>query len=72
MPHLSYLGDAEIGDDTNIAAGNVTVNFAHVPGTPKGKTKIGSNVRTGVDNAFVAPVDDRRRCLDCGGVRHHG
>ncbi len=57
VPHLSYLGDAEIGDDTNIAAGNVTVNFAHVPGTPKGKTKIGSNVRTGVDNAFVAPVE---------------
>ncbi len=57
VPHLSYLGDAEVGDDTNIAAGNVTVNFAHVPGTPKGKTKIGSNVRTGVDNAFVAPVE---------------
>ncbi len=57
VPHLSYLGDADVGDDTNIAAGNITVNFAHVPGTPKGKTKIGSNVRTGVDNAFVAPVE---------------
>ncbi len=57
VPHLSYLGDADIGEDTNIAAGNITVNFAHVPGTPKGKTKIGSNVRTGVDNAFVAPVE---------------
>ena len=57
VPHLSYLGDAEVGEDTNIAAGNVTVNFAHVPGTPKGKTKIGRNVRTGVDNAFVAPVE---------------
>ena len=57
VPHLSYLGNAEVGEDTNIAAGNITVNFAHVPGTPKGTTKIGSNVRTGVDNAFVAPVE---------------
>ncbi|MGZ4394226.1 MAG: bifunctional UDP-N-acetylglucosamine diphosphorylase/glucosamine-1-phosphate N-acetyltransferase GlmU [Gaiellaceae bacterium] len=57
VPHLSYLGDADVWDDTNIAAGNITVNFAHVPGTPKGKTTIGSNVRTGVDNAFVAPVE---------------
>ena len=57
VPHLSYLGDAEVGDDTNVAAGNITVNFAHKPGMPKGKTKIGSNVRTGVDNAFIAPVE---------------
>ncbi|MGH2998241.1 MAG: bifunctional UDP-N-acetylglucosamine diphosphorylase/glucosamine-1-phosphate N-acetyltransferase GlmU, partial [Gaiellaceae bacterium] len=57
IPHLSYIGDAEIGDDTNIAAGNVTANFAHEPGQPKKKTRIGSNVRTGVDNTFDAPVD---------------
>ena len=57
VPHLSYLGDADVGEDSNIAAGNITVNFAHVPGTPKGKTTIGSNVRTGVDNAFIAPVE---------------
>ena len=56
IPHLSYIGDADIGADTNIAASNVTVNFAHEPGRPKGRTTIGSNVRTGVDNAFVAPV----------------
>ena len=56
VPHLSYIGDADIGEDTNIAASNVTVNFAHQPGLPKGRTTIGSNVRTGVDNAFVAPV----------------
>ena len=56
VPHLSYIGDADIGEDTNIAAGNVTVNFSHKPGAPKGRTTIGSNVRTGVDNAFVAPV----------------
>jgi bifunctional UDP-N-acetylglucosamine pyrophosphorylase/glucosamine-1-phosphate N-acetyltransferase len=57
IPHLSYIGDAEIGEDTNIAAGNVTANFAHEPGVPKKKTRIGSNVRTGVDNTFDAPVD---------------
>jgi bifunctional UDP-N-acetylglucosamine pyrophosphorylase/glucosamine-1-phosphate N-acetyltransferase len=57
VPHLSYLGDAEIGEDTNIAAGNITVNFPHQEGLPKGRTTIGSNVRTGVQNAFVAPVD---------------
>jgi bifunctional UDP-N-acetylglucosamine pyrophosphorylase / glucosamine-1-phosphate N-acetyltransferase len=57
IPHLSYIGDAEIGEDTNIAAGNITANFPHEPGQPKGKTRIGSNVRTGVDNTFNAPVD---------------
>jgi bifunctional UDP-N-acetylglucosamine pyrophosphorylase / glucosamine-1-phosphate N-acetyltransferase len=55
VPHLSYVGDADIGDDTNIAAGNVTANFGHRPG-PKKRTKIGRNVKTGVDNTFVAPV----------------
>jgi bifunctional UDP-N-acetylglucosamine pyrophosphorylase / glucosamine-1-phosphate N-acetyltransferase len=57
IPHLSYIGDAEIGEDTNIAAGNITANFSHEPGRPKGRTRIGSNVRTGVDNTFRAPVD---------------
>jgi bifunctional UDP-N-acetylglucosamine pyrophosphorylase/glucosamine-1-phosphate N-acetyltransferase len=55
VPHLSYIGDADIGDDTNIAASNVTVNLDHETST-KGRTTIGHNVRTGVDNAFVAPV----------------
>ena len=57
VPHQSYIGDAEIGADTNIAAGNITVNFPHQPGRPKGRTTIGRNVRTGVHNAFVAPVE---------------
>jgi len=57
VPHQSYIGDAEIGADTNIAAGNITVNFPHQPGRPKSRTKIGRNVRTGVHNAFVAPVE---------------
>ncbi len=56
VPHLSYIGDAEIGEDTNIAAGNVTANYSHDPARPKSKTTIGKNVRTGVDNTFLAPV----------------
>ena len=36
VPHLSYIGDADIGEDTNIAAGNVTANFSHEPGTGEG------------------------------------
>jgi bifunctional UDP-N-acetylglucosamine pyrophosphorylase / glucosamine-1-phosphate N-acetyltransferase len=57
VPHQSYIGDAEVGADTNVAAGNITVNYPHEAGKPKGKTKIGRNVRTGVHNAFVAPVE---------------
>src|SRR5207253_714882 len=57
VPHLSYIGDAEIGEDTNVAAGNITANFPHQPGRPKGRTKIGRNVRTGIHNGFEAPVE---------------
>jgi bifunctional UDP-N-acetylglucosamine pyrophosphorylase/glucosamine-1-phosphate N-acetyltransferase len=57
VPHLSYIGDAEIGAASNIGAGGITVNYPHEPGKPKGRTKIGRNVRTGVQNAFVAPLE---------------
>jgi bifunctional UDP-N-acetylglucosamine pyrophosphorylase/glucosamine-1-phosphate N-acetyltransferase len=53
VPHLSYLGDAEVGDQTNIGAGNVTANY---DGREKHRTKIGKRVKTGVDTTFVAPV----------------
>jgi len=56
VPHLSYIGDAEIGAGTNIGAGSITANFPHRPGEPKGKTTIGDNVRVAVDTMFVAPV----------------
>ena len=56
VPHLSYIGDAEIGADTNVGAGAITANFPHRPGQPKGRTTIGRNVRTGIHNGFVAPV----------------
>jgi bifunctional UDP-N-acetylglucosamine pyrophosphorylase / glucosamine-1-phosphate N-acetyltransferase len=55
VPHLSYLGDTDVGADSNIAAGNISVNQDHET-RQKQRTVIGSNVRTGVDNAFVAPV----------------
>ncbi|HEY7018581.1 MAG TPA: bifunctional UDP-N-acetylglucosamine diphosphorylase/glucosamine-1-phosphate N-acetyltransferase GlmU [Gaiellaceae bacterium] len=55
--HQSYIGDADIGEGTNIGAGNITANFPHQPDQPKGRTTIGRNVRTGVHNAFVAPVE---------------
>jgi bifunctional UDP-N-acetylglucosamine pyrophosphorylase / glucosamine-1-phosphate N-acetyltransferase len=57
IPHLSYIGDAEIGAGTNVGAGNITVNYPHEPGRPKSRTTIGDNVRTGVQNAFVAPIE---------------
>jgi bifunctional UDP-N-acetylglucosamine pyrophosphorylase/glucosamine-1-phosphate N-acetyltransferase len=57
VPHLSYLGDAEVGADTNIGAGSITANYPHEPGRPKGKTTIGRNVRTGIHNGFQAPVE---------------
>jgi bifunctional UDP-N-acetylglucosamine pyrophosphorylase / glucosamine-1-phosphate N-acetyltransferase len=57
VPHQSYIGDADIGEGTNIGAGNITANYPHEAGKPKGRTTIGRNVRTGVHNAFVAPVE---------------
>jgi bifunctional UDP-N-acetylglucosamine pyrophosphorylase/glucosamine-1-phosphate N-acetyltransferase len=56
VPHLSYLGDAEVGEGTNVGAGTITANFPHEPGREKGRTTIGRNVRTGIHNGFEAPV----------------
>ena len=57
VPHLSYIGDADIGEDTNIAAGKRDRELLARPRRrAKGRTTIGRNVRTGVDNTFVAPV----------------
>jgi bifunctional UDP-N-acetylglucosamine pyrophosphorylase/glucosamine-1-phosphate N-acetyltransferase len=57
VPHLSYIGDAEVGEGSNVGAGAITANFPHRPGQPKGRTKIGKNVRTGIQNGFIAPVE---------------
>jgi bifunctional UDP-N-acetylglucosamine pyrophosphorylase / glucosamine-1-phosphate N-acetyltransferase len=56
VPHLSYVGDAEVGEGTNVGAGAITANFPHQSDRPKGRTTIGRNVRTGVHNSFMAPV----------------
>ena len=53
VPHLSYLGDADVGAGANVAAANVTANY---DGREKHRTTIGANARTGVDTTFVAPV----------------
>ena len=53
VPHLSYIGDADIGEGTNIGAGNVTANY---DGQNKHRTTIGAGVKTSVDTTFVAPV----------------
>ena len=53
VPHLSYIGDAEIGEQTNIGAGSITANY---DGTRKHRTRIGNRVRVSVDTVFVAPV----------------
>jgi bifunctional UDP-N-acetylglucosamine pyrophosphorylase / glucosamine-1-phosphate N-acetyltransferase len=52
--HLTYLGDAEIGENTNIGAGTITCNY---DGKNKHRTKIGSNVKIGSDTMLVAPVE---------------
>jgi bifunctional UDP-N-acetylglucosamine pyrophosphorylase / glucosamine-1-phosphate N-acetyltransferase len=57
VPHLSYIGDAEIGDGTNVGAGTITANFPHQPGRPKGRTTIGRNVRLGIHDSLMAPVE---------------
>ena len=56
VPHLSYMGDADIGAGTNIGAGGITANLPHGHEPAKQRTTIGRNVHTGVQNVFVAPV----------------
>ncbi|WP_156686570.1 bifunctional UDP-N-acetylglucosamine diphosphorylase/glucosamine-1-phosphate N-acetyltransferase GlmU [Mycobacterium sp. Marseille-P9652] len=53
VPHLTYVGDADIGEHSNIGASSVFVNY---DGESKSRTTIGSHVRTGSDTMFVAPV----------------
>lgn len=54
LSHLGYAGDAEIGEDTNIGCGNITSNY---DGVNKHHTTIGSQVRTGANTVFIAPVE---------------
>lgn len=54
VPHLSYIGDAEIGEGTNIGAGTITCNY---DGEKKHKTKIGDRTFIGSDTMLIAPVE---------------
>jgi bifunctional UDP-N-acetylglucosamine pyrophosphorylase/glucosamine-1-phosphate N-acetyltransferase len=53
VPHLSYIGDATVGEGTNIGAGTITANY---DGVNKHRTEVGAHARTGSHNVFVAPV----------------
>ncbi len=53
VPHLSYIGDTDIGERTNIGAGTITANY---DGTNKHRTEIGAHAFVSVDTMFVAPV----------------
>ena len=54
VPHLSYVGDAEIGAGSNIGAGTIVANY---DGVKKHRTKVGKDARTGANNVFIAPVE---------------
>jgi len=54
VPHLSYVGDADIGEGTNIGAGTI---FANYDGQNKNRTRIGRHAKTASNNTFVAPVE---------------
>jgi bifunctional UDP-N-acetylglucosamine pyrophosphorylase / glucosamine-1-phosphate N-acetyltransferase len=64
VPHLSYLGDAEVGEHTNLGAGTITANY---DGFEKHRTRIGSHVHGGVDTSFVAPVEIGDRAWTAAG-----
>ncbi len=53
IPHLSYVGDATVGEGTNVGAGTIVANY---DGVQKHRTTIGKHVRVGADNVLVAPV----------------
>jgi len=53
VPHLSYIGDADLGPGTNVGAGTITANY---DGVRKHRTVIGHDVRTGIHTSLVAPV----------------
>jgi len=54
IPHLSYIGDADVGEGSNLGAATITANY---DGRAKHRTTVGSGVRTGVDTTLVAPVE---------------
>ena len=62
--HLTYIGDAEVGENTNIGAGTITCNY---DGKNKHKTKIGKNAFIGSNSIIVAPVEIGSKVLTAAG-----
>ena len=54
IPHLSYIGDADVGAGSNLGAATITANY---DGREKHRTSVGERVRTGVDTTLIAPVN---------------
>jgi len=54
VPHLSYIGDTEVGEKANLGASTITANY---DGRKKHRTKLGKSVKTGVHTSLVAPID---------------
>ena len=54
VPHLSYIGDADVGEGANLGASTITANY---DGRNKHRTVVGKGVRTGVHTSLVAPVE---------------
>jgi bifunctional UDP-N-acetylglucosamine pyrophosphorylase/glucosamine-1-phosphate N-acetyltransferase len=54
VPHLSYIGDADVGERSNLGASTITANY---DGRRKHRTKVGKSVKTGIHTSLVAPVD---------------
>jgi bifunctional UDP-N-acetylglucosamine pyrophosphorylase/glucosamine-1-phosphate N-acetyltransferase len=54
VPHLSYIGDADVGEKANLGASTITANY---DGRRKHRTKLGKSVKTGVHTSLIAPVD---------------
>jgi bifunctional UDP-N-acetylglucosamine pyrophosphorylase/glucosamine-1-phosphate N-acetyltransferase len=65
VPHLSYVGDADIGEGSNIGAGTI---FANYDGTKKHRTTVGKGAKTGANNTFVAPVTIGDGAMTGGGT----
>jgi bifunctional UDP-N-acetylglucosamine pyrophosphorylase / glucosamine-1-phosphate N-acetyltransferase len=54
VPHLSYIGDTDVGEKSNLGASTITANY---DGRKKHRTKLGKSVKTGIHTSLVAPID---------------
>jgi bifunctional UDP-N-acetylglucosamine pyrophosphorylase/glucosamine-1-phosphate N-acetyltransferase len=64
VPHLSYIGDADVGEDSNLGASTITANY---DGRKKHRTKLGKSVKTGIHTSLVAPLDVGERAYTGAG-----